>query len=186
MIWLILGLLLWIAAHFFKRYAPSARGRLQDSLGDGSKGVVAIVLVVSIVLMVIGYRSWSAGIAYVPPTWGVHVNNLLMLFAVALLGLGSSKSRLRGALRHPMLSGVVVWAIAHLLANGDWASVVLFGTLGLWALAEMRVINTAEPEWEKPAPGTAAGDVRLIIITLVVYAVIAGIHTWLGYWPFGG
>lgn len=184
MIWLILGLLLWSGGHFFKRYAPAARAGMQDKLGDASKGIVAVVLVISVVLMVIGYRSWFSGLAYVPPSWGIHLNNLLMLIAVALLGLGSSKSRLRGAMRHPMLTGVVVWSIAHLLVNGDWASVILFGGLGLWAIAEMIVINRAVPDWERPEPGTAAGDIRLAIIAVVLFVVIALIHWWLGYWPF--
>ena len=57
-----------------------------------------------------------------------------MLVAVALIGAGHSKGRARGWLRHPMLTGVVVWAVAHLLVNGDVASLVLFGWLGLWAV----------------------------------------------------
>jgi uncharacterized membrane protein len=79
---------------------------------------------------------------------------------------------------------VLVWAIAHLLVNGDNASLVLFGWLGLWSIAEMVAINAREPAWTRPAPGTTAGDVRWVIVTLVVFAVIATIHTLLGYWPF--
>ncbi len=181
---LLLGLAIWILAHFFKRYAPTARTSMQDRMGDGSKGVIALALLVSVVLMVIGYRLWWSGQAYIPPSWGIHLNNLLMLGAIVLFGLGSSKSRLNGALRHPMLTGMLVFCIAHLLVNGDWASVVLFGGLGLWAIAEMIVINRSVPEWEKPAPGNAAGDVKLVVISAVLFAVIAGIHTWLGYYPF--
>jgi hypothetical protein len=83
-----------------------------------------------------------------------------------------------------MLTGVTVWAIAHLLVNGDAASLVLFGWLGLWAVGSMAVINAREPAWARPAPGPASGDLRLLLITAVIYAVIAAIHTWLGYWPF--
>ena len=180
MILLILGLALWIAGHAFKRVLPNLRQRL----GDPGKGVSAAIILAGVVLMVIGYRGWDADIAYDPPDWGRHLNNLLMLIAVLLFGLGGSKSTFRGSLRHPMLLGLATWAVAHLLANGDWASVVLFGGLGLWALAEMQVINRAEPEWERPEPGTTAGTLRLMAISAVIYLVIAGIHTWLGYWPF--
>ena len=78
----------------------------------------------------------------------------------------------------------MVWAVAHLLVNGDRASLVLFGWMGLWAVAEMALINAREPAWVRPAPGTVAGDVRLVVITLVVFAVIVAVHTWLGYPPF--
>lgn len=181
---LILGLALWIGAHLFKRIAPDARAAMTDRIGDASKGVIALVLVLSIVLMVIGYRAAGFVHVYAPPSWGIHLNNLLMLVAVLLLGLGHSKSRIRGIMRHPMLTSVVVWSGAHLLVNGDLASLVLFGALALWALAEMVVINRAEPDYVPAEPGTVVGDIRLAVITLVVFAVMAGIHAWLGYWPF--
>lgn len=180
MIWLVLGLALWVAGHAFKRVMPDVR----QGMGEKGKGVSAAIILAGVVLMVIGYRGWYAEPAYTPPAWGVHLNNLLMLIAVILFGLGSSKSTFRGMMRHPMLAGLATWAVAHLMANGDWASVVLFGGLGLWALAEMAVINRAEPDWERPEPGTTGGTVKLLVISAVLYAVIATVHWWLGYPPF--
>ena len=174
---LILGLALWNAAHFFKRLMPQARA----SMGNAGKGVVAAVIAVGLVLMVIGYRGTDFVHVYETPSWTVHINNLLMVIAVVLTGAGNSKSRLRDKMRHPMLAGVRVWAIAHLLVNGDLASILLFGGLFIWALLQVIVINRAEPDWTRPDPGTVAGDVRLALISAVVFAVIAGVHTWLGY-----
>lgn len=179
---LILGLALWIAGHFFKRALPGVR----EGLGDAGKGVSAVIILAGVVLMVIGYRGWYSDLAYVPPSWGIHLNNLLMLVSVFLFGLGSSKSPLRSKMRHPMLTGVIVWAVAHLLVNGDWASVVLFGTLAVWAVAEMLVINAKEPVYHRFEGGSLGGTVRLFVISIVVFAVIAGIHAWIGYWPFPG
>ena len=85
-------------------------------------------------LIIIGFRRAPVVPVYDPPPWAIHLNNLLMVVAVLLLGLGHSKSRARGWLRHPMLTAVVVWAVAHLLVNGDQASLVMFGWLGLWAV----------------------------------------------------
>ena len=183
---LILGLVLWTAAHFLKRAAPGVRASMQDRMGDASKGVIAVLLLASVALMVIGYRGADTTFLWGRSAATTGINNLMMLVAVALYGLGSSKSRLRGRMRHPMLWGTVIWAAAHLLVNGDVASIVLFGGLALWALAEMQVINRAVPDYVPYEGGSAAGDLRLGIISLVVYAVIAGIHTWLGYNPFGG
>lgn len=182
---LIIGLLLWSGTHFLKRLAPAARAAMQDKMGDGSKGVIALLMVISIVLMVIGYKSADTAVYWGRSPAMTGINNLLMILAVALMGVNSSKSRFRGKLRHGMLSGVVVWAAAHLLVNGDLASIVLFGGLALWAVAQMIILNrTTEPEppFEE---GTAAGDIKLLVITLVLYAVISGVHTWLGYLPFG-
>jgi uncharacterized membrane protein len=183
---LILGLLLWTAAHVFKRIAPGQRQAMTDRMGNAAKGVIAVVLLISILLMVIGYRGAESEFLWGRSAATTGINNLLMIFSVALLGLGSSKSRFNGALRHPMLTGVIVWSLSHLLVNGDVASVVLFGGMALWALLEMVLINRAVPEWTPPEKGTSAGDVKLLVISLVLYGVISGVHTWLGYFPFGG
>jgi uncharacterized membrane protein len=182
MILLILGLILWAAAHFFQRVMPEARARM----GDKGKGVVAVVIIVSMVLMVVGYRSVGDIYVWSPPSWGMHLTDLLMVIAVVLIGLGSSQSRLRGALRHPMLIGIIVWAVAHLLVNGDMGSIVLFGGMFVWAKAQIIMINRSSPDWQRPEPGNLAGDVKLAIISAVIFAAIAGVHYWLGYPVFPG
>lgn len=184
---LIAGLLLWTFAHVFKRAFPEARAGIDARLGAGpAKGAFATVLVLAVVLMVIGYRQAAFVPLYAPPPWTVHLNNLLMIAAVALFGAGKSKGRARAWFRHPMLLGVTVWGFAHLLVNGDVASVVLFGGLIAWANANMQIINLREGPWQRPEPGPVSGDLRLLGITLVVYAVIAALHAWLGVWPFPG
>lgn len=184
---LVSGILLWALVHMFKRLAPGARARLAERLPKGAdRGVIAALLALSLVLIVIGYRRAEFVPVYDPLPGMGHLNNLLMLFAVMLMGMGSSRGRMRSWLRHPMLTGVVVWGVAHLLVNGDLASLLLFGGMSLWALAEMALINRAEGPWKRPEPGPISGDVRLVVISLVLYAVIAGIHTWLGYNPFLG
>jgi len=183
---LIFGLLIWTAAHFFKRLAPDARAAMQDKMGDASKGIFAVLLIGSIVLMVMGYKAADTTFYWGRSAATTGINNLLMLGAVALFGLGNSKSRLRPRFRHPMLWGTFVWAASHILVNGDSASIILFGWIAIWALAEMQLINRAEQDYTPYDGGSAAGDIRLVVITLGVYAVISGIHIWLGYNPFGG
>lgn len=187
MIWqlfLILGIVLWYAAHLFKRLAPARRAAMTEKMGEAARGPVALALLVSVVLMVMGFRNSDFVAVYDPPAWGRYANNLLMIFAVALMGVGSSKSRARRWLRHPMLTGFLIWTVAHLLVNGDRDSVLMFGLLGLWAVIEMVVINRAEPDWQRFTGGSVAGDIRLLVISAVVFAVIAGVHIWLGVNPF--
>jgi uncharacterized membrane protein len=177
---LILGVLLWAAAHLFKRIAPAARARM----GDAGKGLIAVALVLAIVLMVLGYRG-AAGAEY----WGrtpalTGINNLLMLLAVYLFAVSGMETRLARVIRHPMLTGVKTWAVAHLLVNGDVPSFILFGGLLAWAVVEVIVINR-QTEWVKPAPAPMGKEIRAAIGALIVFAVIAFIHTWLGYPPFG-
>ena len=176
---LVFGLVLWVGAHVFKRIAPERRA----GLGKSAKGVFALVIVVGLVLIIIGYRSAAFIPVWTPPAFLIHVNNLLMLIAVFVYGMSATTGRLRGRMRHPQLTAVKIWAVAHLLVNGDLASIVLFGTMLLWAAAEVVLINRAGP-WERPEPGPARKDVVLVIITLVMFAVITAIHAWLGVWPF--
>lgn len=182
MLWIVIGLALWSGAHLFKRLAPARRAGMKDG---AAKGLVAVTSFAGIAAMVIGYRSADYVGLYTPPAFGLALTVLASVVAVALMGLGSSKSRLRGKLRHPMLTGVTLWGVAHLFARGDLASVLLFGGLAVWAHVQMRLINKAEP---KPAPftgGTQAGDIRLAVITAVLTVVIWGAHHLLGATSMG-
>ncbi|MCY3995402.1 MAG: NnrU family protein [Rhodobacter sp.] len=181
---LYLGIALWCLAHLFKRLDPTRRKAMEERMGKAARGIVAFAIVISVALMVIGYRGADAITLYDPPAWTWHANNLMMAIAVALFGLSGSRSRARGWIRHPMLTGFLLWAIAHLLVNGDSASVVMFGCLGAWAIAEMLMINRAEPVWERFEGGTPAGDIRLLAIAAVAFAIIAAIHVWIGPSPF--
>ena len=182
MILLILGLILWIGAHSFKRLAPGARARM----GTKGRGPIALTILASVALMVLGYRATEFTSIYTPIPGIGHLNNLLMLIAVFFFGIGSAKGVLADKIRHPMLTGMVIFACAHLLVNGDLASILLFGGLGLWAVIQMLLINSGDGAWERPAPGTLKGDIKNAIITLVIYAVVTGIHVWLGHNPFMG
>lgn len=181
MTYLILGLILWAGAHFFKRLAPGPRA----AMGDAGKGAVAVVSVAGIVLMVIGYRM-ADGTVF----WGRHpaiagINNLLVLLAIYLFAVSGMKTALARRMRHPMLAGVKAWALGHLLVNGDVPSFVLFGGLLAWAVAEVIVINRTVPDWTPPPPAPIAKEVIAVVATVVLFGVIALIHTWLGYPVFG-
>jgi len=182
MIWLLVGLALWSASHLFKRLAPEMRSQMSD---QGAKGLVSLASFGAIALMVIGYRGWESPQVWSPPEAMTALNNLFMLLAVYLLVASTTKPALAGRIRHPMLGAVKVWAFAHLLVNGDLASIVLFGGLLLWSVASMLLINRAEPDWQRPGPSTAANEAKTVILTAVIIAVIGFVHNWLGYWPYG-
>lgn len=177
MIWLLLGLVLWSAAHLFKRVLPDQRA----ALGSKGRGLVALLVLISLGLMIMGYRTAETTFLYALPLWVWHVNNALMLIALFLMDIGRVRGVVRSKIRHPMLTGVVLWSVAHLLVNGDTAAVVLFGGLGLWAVVEMAVINRAEGPWTPPERGSYAKDAVMLAAAAALFAVIAGIHHWLGY-----
>ena len=181
MIWIVLGLALWWGAHLFKRLAPGPRGRL----GDPGKGLVAVAVVASVVLMVIGYRGNEAPDLWYPPAFLTQVNNLLMLFAVYLYAASGMKTRITRVIRHPQLTAVKTWAVAHLLVNGDLASIVLFGGLLAWAVVAVIVINRAEPVWTRPEPAPLGKEIGAVLGAVVVTGAIGWVHNWLGVWPFG-
>ena len=180
---LIAGLILWTAAHYFKRLMPAQRA----ALGNTGKGIVAVALVVSVVFMVMGYRGADFIYVWQPPAFMMHVNNTLMLFALWVYGSSAAKGAKAWPaykIRHPQLTGFKIWALAHLLVNGDLASILLFGGLLAWAVGEVILINKAEPEWTAPEKAGMATRVRLAVITVVLYGIISGVHIWLGVWPF--
>jgi uncharacterized membrane protein len=182
MIWLVLGVLLWAYSHLMKRVTPGFRAGLGDGAG---KGVAAVLALIAVGLMIYGYKHAAVSVLWEPPGFLRHVNNLLMLVAVVLVGLGASRGVLRTKIRHPMLTSVKVWALAHLLVNGDLASVVLFGGLLAWAVVDVILINRMEPVWTRPVAGPVRNDIVYLVASVVVFGVIVYIHTWLGYPPLG-
>ena len=178
---LILGLILYAGSHLFKRLLPDQRA----SMGDMGKAVVAVASLAGIVLMVMGYRAAPYIELWSPPAFLTHLNNLLMLIAVFLLGVGNVPGVVRTKMRHPMLGAVKVWALAHLLVNGDLAGMILFGGLLAWAVLSLILINKAQPVWVRPAPGPVRNDLVYAVISVLIFGAITYVHTWLGVNPFG-
>lgn len=181
---LILGVALWWVAHLVKRLAPSLRGKL----GSAGYPVMAVTIIASVVLMVLGYRA-AEGTVYWgrAPMW-VGINNLLMVLAFYFYAASAAKDAkiwLGTKVRHPQLTGFSIWAVAHLLVNGDTPSFILFGGLLAWAIVEILVINAQDGPWQKPARALAKKEVTAIVITLIVVTVVMGIHFALGVTPWG-
>ncbi|KIC40041.1 membrane protein [Ruegeria sp. ANG-R] len=178
---LILGVALWWAAHLFKRAMPERRA----AMGNAGKGAVALALVAAILLMIFGYRMTDFIYVWAPPTFLIHINNLLVLIAFYMMSPAGQKGRLLSRMRHPMLGGFKLWAFAHLLVNGDLASIVLFGGLLAWAIVEVIVINRAEPDWTPGEPGTYGKDAMFFLASIVLLGIVGYIHGLVGPSPFG-
>ena len=96
MTWLVLGVLLWVGAHLFKRVLPKQR----EALGKRGRPLVAVVIVVSIVLMIVGYREAEDVPLYGLSIWAWYLNNLLMLVALFMIDIG----RVNGVVRTKVTS----------------------------------------------------------------------------------
>ncbi len=181
MVLLALGLLLWMAAHLFGRVAPGLRA----AMGRRGRAVLALIVVASVVLMVIGYRQADGAVFWGPQQHLVKLNNIMMLFATYFFAAAGMKTSLVRDLRHPMLWGVVVWAAAHLIVNGDTPSFLLFGGMAAWALVQMLVINRSASSWEKPPARPQKYEVYAVAGTFAVYIAAIGVHYLLGYSVIG-
>lgn len=188
MSYLVAGVLLWSIVHLMKSVTPGLRASIQGAIGEGPhKGLAALLLLLSIGLMIYSWRTTPPEFVYDPPGWGRHLNMLLMIFAIYLIGVAQGKSRVKQWIRHPMLTGVVIWAIGHLLANGDNKSLVLFGGLGLWALISIITVSRNEGAWVKPSEVATPGrEILSIVIALILYAILFAAHPYFAGVPLVG
>lgn len=182
MLWLVLGLVIFLGIHSVRIVAPQVRDSFIAQRGDGAwRGLYSLLSFVGLVLIL-----WGFGVArqdpvilYSPPVWTRHIALLLMLFSfIALMVYAFPAGRLKPALKHPMLLAVKIWALAHLLANGDLASVVLFVAFLLWAAADR--VAAKRRGAAIPAPGPATWDAAALVSGVVLYLLFLWkLHEWL-------
>lgn len=152
-------------------------------LGEtGYKLSFAILIVASLVLIVLGWRSSIPSHVYQLPGSFRHIAFLLLVIAFLFFGAANYPSRIKHYIRHPQLTGVMTWSVAHLLLNGDRRSILLFSWMGIWAALEIAFINRREGKWEKPAvPGWglevkgAAISLAILIAAVLAHPYFAGV-----------
>jgi uncharacterized membrane protein len=179
MLVLVVGLLIFLGSHSVRIFAEGWRQGTIRRMGEKPwKGAYSLISLVGLILIIWGYglARQDPVVVWNPPVWTQHIAvtlNLIaaILFTAYLLPAGRIKARLG----HPMLLSIKVWALAHLLANGTLADILLFGSFLVWAVADF-----AANKRRDRAQGTVrvAGPVRNDILVLVVGVVIWGALVW--------
>jgi len=188
---LILGLILFLGAHSVRIWADGWRDQTIEAYGEKAfKGVYALVSILGFYLLVVGYgeaRLQTVAL-WNPPIFTKHISMLLMLLSsILLMATYIPRNHFKMRLGHPMVLSVKVWALSHLLANGNLADLVMFGSFLIWAVLNFRsarardralLLNlnvTEEAAGESIAESESAHQPKLLstIITLV-----GGIAIW--------
>lgn len=184
MLLLIVGLALFIAIHLVPT-RPQARDGLRQRLGEGGyKALFSVISLAGFVLIVLGFGHLQTGNnpqIWIPPVWTRHLAFLLMLPAMILLVASQIPSRIRTLVRHPLLAAIKTWALAHLLANGDLASIILFASLLAYAVYDrisVKQRNALGPLGDRT--GGPLNDVAVVGVGTALYAfmLLFG-HKWL-------
>jgi uncharacterized membrane protein len=168
----VLGLIIFFAAHLFSALARGPRRALIGEIGElAYKGGYALVSAAGLALIVLGWDGADRTVLYAPPVALLQLTYVLTLIALILLAAAyGPKGRIGAAVKHPMLAGVKVWAFAHLLANGDVRSVMLFGSFLAFAVIDrVAVMRRKAPI---PAAGPWRNDVMIVLAGAVIWAII--------------
>lgn len=151
---LIGGLVLFIGIHVLPTFG-GLRAALVARLGEGGyKALFSLVALAGLILLIIGYGRAPQEQIFVPSETARIFLPAAMALAFVLVAVGNVPGRIRRVMRHPMLTGVLIWAGFHLLANGDLASNILFGTFALWAVFAML---SAAYRGKRPGAGAGSG-----------------------------
>lgn len=181
---LLAGLLLFTGTHLSLSLAPGPLAAARQRIGEsGVKGLIAIAIAVGLVMLVFGWRSAESVWFYTP---AVSVRGFalgLIVVAFYLFVVSNRPSAVKRVVRHPQLTGVLLWAIAHLLLNGDSRSLLLFAGMAIWAALEILLINRREGAWDKPAAPGIGTELPTLVIALLLVAVVTWAHPWLAGVP---
>ncbi|KZZ28565.1 hypothetical protein A3752_20950, partial [Oleiphilus sp. HI0081] len=147
-------LIIFIGIHLLPTL-PELRQKYIDKLGElPYKGIFAVISIAGFALIIMGKADAPFISIWQPPQFLSHLTKLLMLPAFILLVAAYIPSNIKRRVRHPMLAGVKLWALGHLLINGDAASILLFGGFLAYAVIDMIRANKRS-EWVKPEPKPA-------------------------------
>lgn len=187
---LVIGLVVFLGVHSISIVNAAWRDRMAASMGEWPwKAVYALISLAGLALIVWGYglARQDPVFLYLPPVWLRHVALLLMIFAFPLLLAAYLPGRIQTLTRHPMLVATKLWALAHLLANGTLADVLLFGSFLAWAVADRISLKRRTPLWAPSLPTSKFNDAIAVGGGLALYAVfLLGLHLWLfGVSPIG-
>lgn len=175
MSYLVSGLILFFGIHSLPMFA-SFRSSLETRLGEKRfKGIYSLISLAGFALILIGTSRAETVAVFTPPAWAAIVANLAMPVAFCLLVAAFIPNNFRRVIRHPMLSGVFLWAIAHLVANGDLVSILLFGAFGAYSVIDIISVNrrTAAPEVARQPLGM---DVLVLAIGFAAFWMVRNYH----------
>ncbi|QGZ56685.1 NnrU family protein [Paraburkholderia acidiphila] len=178
MVILVLGLVIFIGVHSIRIMAAPWRAAQIERFGPRAwRGAFALLSILGFVLIVYGYglsRRYPVPV-WLPPFWMAHVTALLTAIAfIMIVAAYVPGNHFKRALGQPFVSGVALWAFAHLLANGTLNDIILFAVFLVWALFELRGENRRDREAGVVYPeGQASRDVIVIVVGLVAWAVFA-------------
>lgn len=183
---LVLGIIIFLGMHLIRVVAPGFRAGVIESRGKGTwMGIYALLSLVGLCLIIYGFgqaRS-ETGVLYDPPVFLRHIALLLMLFAFVSLAAGFLPAgRIAVAVKHPQILSVKIWALAHLLSNGETSSVLLFGSFLAWGVILRISLKRRERAGERVLPmfKSATNDVLAVVIGLVAYVLFVWkLHEWL-------
>jgi uncharacterized membrane protein len=157
---------------------------LIERFGFGAyKTVYSVVSLIGFLLIVWGFSRYRAeGLIplWSPPEWSRYVAIILMWFAfVALASSNPAPGRIRGWLHHPMLVGIKIWALAHLLANGDAGGLLLFGSFLAWAIFDRIAVKKRGDRGAPRSTSFTHADAISLAIGTLVYVVVLFLHPFL-------
>jgi uncharacterized membrane protein len=192
MLQLLIGLALFLGIHSLQSLAPEARQNSIARWGElGFKGIYAVLSLVGLVLLVQGYGQARLDpvVLWTPPRGMQHATILLMWVAMVLLvATYVPGNQIKAKLRHPMTLSVKVWALGHLLSNGNLADVILFGGFLIWSVLVFRAARQRDRQSLHSAPeGKLLGTLLAVLVGTGVWAafLMGGLHLWLvGVMPF--
>jgi uncharacterized membrane protein len=174
---MILGLVLFLGVHTLTTQRE-LRARVIASSGEGGYKIgYALVSLLGLTLIVWGFAHYRATgwiDVWYPPKAFKHITVALMLPAVILVVASYIRGRIYTTLKHPMLAGVKLWAAAHLLANGDLGSIILFGSFLGWAVFDRISLKHRADSGAPPIPvGGPGNDLIAVAVGIVAYLALA-------------
>ncbi len=170
----VLGTIIFFGVHFLP--STPLKSVMIDRLGEmGFKGLFSLCAALGLGLLIYGFSLTTFQPLFDPFVWGRSAAILIMPVAIILICAAQMPNNLKNFVRHPMLAGLILWGLSHMVANGDLASTILFSSFVLFSIINILLVN-ARNAYVAPAPVSKFWDLGVVVIGLLLYVVLFQFH----------
>jgi len=152
------------------------RNTITSQIGEKTyKIVFQLIIVATIALGVWGWNDFPNNYFYEPTTFLKQIHLAIMFPVVYLWIAAEVPNNIKRFVKHPMLTGIILWALGHILANGDLRSLLLFISFLSYSIIAI-ILEEKRDEPKEVIATPLVYDFGVLVASVILYCTLVYFH----------